>query len=74
MPPDSIRSAPVTGERFRLLAPGLEWSWRSTGDPGLFEIWRNGEAVAMFSVLPGHIEHRAVFLDHLIDHLNSQET
>ena len=47
------------------------WSWRSTGDPGRFELWHHGEPVAMLSVLPGHISQRAVLLDVVVDHLNN---
>lgn len=50
------------------------WSWRSTGDPGRFELWHNGESVGMLSVLPGHIERRAVLLDTIVDHLNKENT
>lgn len=54
----------------RLLEPGPPWSWRSTGDPGMFEIWTDGEPVAVLSILPGHIARRAVLLDSIVDHLN----
>lgn len=57
----------------RLLAPGPAWSWRSTGDPGMFELWRDGQAVGTLSLLPGHVQHRAVLLDTIVDHLNSQD-
>lgn len=58
----------------RLLQPGPPWSWRSTDDPGRFEIWWHGESVAMLTVLPGHIERRAVLLDTIVNHLNKENT
>ena len=48
------------------------WSWRSTGDPGMFEMWRDGTAVGELSLLPGHVDRRAVLLDQIIDHLNKE--
>lgn len=49
-----------------------EWSWRSTGDPGHFIIWRHGESVGSVCLLPGHVERRAVLMDAVIEHLNTQ--
>lgn len=47
-----------------------DWSWRSTGDPGLFELRIDGETVGIITLLPGHVQHRAVLLDLIVDHLN----
>ena len=58
------------GARFRFIR--ASWSWRSTGDPGMFELRRDGTAVGELSLLPGHVERRAVLLDQIIDYLNKE--
>ena len=46
------------------------WSWRTTNDPGLLQLWHDDEAVGMLSLLSGHVEHRAVLMDLIVEHLN----
>jgi hypothetical protein len=53
-----------------LLQPGPAYSWRTTGDPGLMEIWHHGQAVGTVALLPGFVARRAVLMDLIIDHLN----
>ena len=49
------------------------WSWRSTIDPGMFELWAGGQAVGTVSVLPGYVERRAVLMDRIVEHLNGEK-
>ena len=56
--------------RLRQIRNAPEWSWRTTGDPGMLELWHNGTCVGVLSLLPGHVEHRAVLMDTIVDHLN----
>lgn len=51
-----------------------DWSWRSTGDPGLFELREDSETVGIVTLLPGHVAHLAVLLDTIINHLNKENT
>lgn len=66
---NAMRAAQATVRQIHNAPP--EWSWRSTADPCSFELWRHGESVGMLTVLPGHIERRAVLLDLIVDHLNT---
>jgi hypothetical protein len=41
------------------------------GDPGLFELWTDGQAVGTVALLPTFVERRAVLMDAICDHLNT---
>lgn len=55
------------------IRPKPEWSWRSTADPGTFELWTRGEAVGTVCLLPSYVQRRAVLMDTIVDHLNQPD-
>lgn len=69
---DADRARRAATATVRQIREAPEWSWRSTGDPGIFEIWRHGASVGVMSLLPGHVERRSVLMDTITEHLNNE--